>query len=89
LQALYMSTGASASAAYGAALNVINGLLLRQAYMLAIQDAFSFSLVLAIMAIVASFFVGGSKKNAPTTENLTEEEKEEIKLAREEAMLAG
>ena len=49
-----MTTGASASAAYGAALTLINDMLLQQAYMLAIQDAFLFSLVLALLAIVAS-----------------------------------
>jgi EmrB/QacA subfamily drug resistance transporter len=90
LQALYMSTGASASAAYGAALNVINGLLLRQAYMLAIQDSFFFSLVLALLAIVAAFFVGGRKQSASAQadEELTEQEKEEQARAREEAMIA-
>jgi DHA2 family multidrug resistance protein len=89
LQGLYMTTGATASAAYGAALNVINGLLLRQAYMLAIQDAFRFSLILALVALVASFFVSGRKKSAPAqvNEKLTEQEKEEEAIAREEAMM--
>lgn len=85
-----MTTGASASAAYGAALTLINDMLLQQAYMLAIQDAFLFSLVLALLAIVASLFVGGRKKSAPALvdENLTEQEKEEIAAALEEAMIA-
>ena len=56
-QALFELHGASASAAYAGAIQVISGLVRRQATMLAMQDSFRLSLVLALLAIVAAFFV--------------------------------
>ena len=70
LQALFISSGADLLAAKSAAIQVINGLLLRQSYLLAINDAFRFSLVVAILAIIAVLFVRSSRRNAtgrPTT----------------------
>lgn len=86
LQALYMSHGASASAAYGGALKTVSGLVQRQSYVLAMQDAFWLSLALAICAIVASLFVSGRRKSAPAVQPapLSAEESKAL----EEAMLA-
>lgn len=86
LQALFVSRGASTSAAYASAVRTIGGLVQRQAYVLAMQDAFWLSLALAVVAIIASFFVSsGRRKNQPLQpEPLTDEEAK----AREEAMLA-
>ncbi|GHO85646.1 DHA2 family efflux MFS transporter permease subunit [Dictyobacter formicarum] len=86
LQALFISHGASTLAAYGTALSTISGLVRRQAYILAIQDAFWLSLVLTLVAVVAAFFVSsGRRKNEPVQqEPLNDEEAK----AREEAMMA-
>ncbi|GAC1624321.1 MAG: DHA2 family efflux MFS transporter permease subunit [Ktedonobacteraceae bacterium] len=65
LQALFVSQGASVIAARTAALQTIARLVQRQAYMLSIQDAFTFSLVVAILAIVAVLFVRKSRSKAP------------------------
>lgn len=85
LQGLYMSKGYSANQAMGGALKVIYGLLTRKAYVLAIQDAFFVSLILAGVAIIATLFVSGSKKNKQQERELTEEEKQAI----QEAMMGG
>jgi EmrB/QacA subfamily drug resistance transporter len=92
LQALFVSRGASLFAAQSAALSEISGLLRRQAYMLAIQDAFLFSLALSIVAIVVSFFVRSRRSiipndAPPTTPTPTSAEDQEAARAREEAML--
>src|SRR5579885_3381688 len=57
LQALFMRTGASASAAYATALQLISGILEQRATILAMQDAFWLSLALNLVALVAAFFV--------------------------------
>jgi DHA2 family multidrug resistance protein len=91
LQALFMFHGGSASASYIAALQEVQGLVERQAYVLAIQDAFWLSFVLALVAIVATIFVGGRRKSAsaPDLSQLSDEEREEAERAREEAMIGG
>ncbi|EFH87840.1 MDR family MFS transporter [Ktedonobacter racemifer] len=90
LQGALMGKGLSATAAYAYALKTIGGLLQRQAYMLAIQDAFRLSFYLAIVAIIATFFVSGAKKKKSAQEeaSMSEEERAEAEKAREEASLA-
>ncbi|GHO72941.1 putative MFS-type transporter YhcA [Ktedonobacter sp. SOSP1-85] len=90
IQAGLMGNGASAMAAYAYALKTIGGLLQRQSYMLAIQDAFRVSLFLAIVAIIATLFVTGSKKKAVVVDeaSMTAEERAEAEKAREEASMA-
>jgi DHA2 family multidrug resistance protein len=68
LQALFVSQGNSLSNAQTAALQVINGLLKQQAYVLAIQNAFSATIVVCILAIIAVFFVRGRRQPARVTE---------------------
>lgn len=91
LQALFASRGASLSTAYATAIQVVSGLVQRQATILAMQDAFRLSVVLTIGAIIASFFVRSRRAPAPTPQAerpLTAQEQEEANSAREEAMLA-
>ncbi len=57
LQALFMLRGASASAAYTAAIQLLIRQLLQLATVLAMQDTFRLSLLLTVVAIVAAFFV--------------------------------
>lgn len=85
LQALFISHGFPVSYAQAYAVKTIGGLLERQSYMLAMQDAFWLTLVLAILAIVASFFVGSRRSKASTVVTLSEEEI----AARREALIAG
>lgn len=62
LQAYFVAHGAGVDLARSSSLQVIAGLLQRQAYMLAIQNAFTFSLVVAFLAIIAVLFVRSSRK---------------------------
>lgn len=89
LQALFISQGASLGAAQSAALQLISGELQLQGYLLAIQDAFWFTLALAIAAIIASLFVGSGKKAAQQGQPRTQEEEEEERRILEEAMIGG
>jgi EmrB/QacA subfamily drug resistance transporter len=83
LQALFMQRGASASAALSASIQVIGGLVQRQASILAFQDAFHISVALTVVAIIAACFIR-YRRPQPT---ITTEREEEVK-AKEEAMLA-
>ncbi len=67
IQAYYISHGASASAAYQAAIQLIARLVQREAYILAIQDAFRFSIVIVVLAIIATLFVSNQRKPAQIT----------------------
>ncbi len=90
VQALLISHGASASNAYSAALSVIYGMLQQQASLLAMQDGFWITAILAIVALVASIFVRSRKQEAVEPEQhatMTEEEREEAARAREEALM--
>lgn len=89
LQALFMQHGASPSAAYAAAIQVLIGLVQRQATVLAMQDAFRVSLLLTGIAIVAAFFVR-SRRMQPTTvkgKPLAKGKQEEKAAAPEVAMI--
>jgi len=82
LQALFMLRGASASAAFAAAIQVIGGLVQRQASILAFQDAFHISVALTAVAIIAACFIR-YRRPQPT---ITTEREEAVK-AKEEAAL--
>jgi len=64
LQAAFVSRGADINAAKGAALQVIAGLVHRQAFVLSLQDAFNFSLVVGVLAIIVVLFVRKSRQPA-------------------------
>ena len=66
LQAYFVSLGAAPLAAQSAALQVISGLVQRQAYVLAIEDAFTFTVVIIALAIIAVFFVPSRRQSAQT-----------------------
>lgn len=89
MQALFVHQGQSLTQAWGTVVQMFNGKLELQAYMLSIQDTFLLSMVMALLAIVITFFVTGRKssKNAEIDQEegpLSDEEA----AAREEAMLA-
>lgn len=86
IQALYISNGADILAAKATAYQIISGLLQQQSYMLSIQDAFRFSLVVAILAIIAVLFVRSSRRSAtgaPATAQGQETPSEEALSPRE------
>jgi EmrB/QacA subfamily drug resistance transporter len=64
LQALFVARGASPDAALSAALQVISGQLQREAYVLAIQNAFTITVFVIALAIIAVFFVKGQRRPA-------------------------
>lgn len=64
LQALFVSEGGDLLSARTAALQTISGLVQRQSYILAIQDAFTFSLGVTFLAIIAVLFVSKSRSKA-------------------------
>ena len=90
LQALFMQQGAAASTAYATAIQIISGLVRRQATILAMQDSFRLSVVLTGVAIIAACFVRYRRVVAvtPTERSLSEQEQQEREAAEEEAMLA-
>ncbi len=90
LQALFMQQGAAASTAYATAIQIISGLVRRQATILAMQDAFRLSVVLTGVAIIAACFVRYRRvvPVTPTERPLSEQEQQEREAAEEEAMLA-
>ncbi|GHO42577.1 DHA2 family efflux MFS transporter permease subunit [Ktedonospora formicarum] len=86
-----VAQGYSASAGYGYAQKIVSGLLQQQSYMLAIQDAFRVSLILAIIAVIATCFVSGTKKpqkKSAEEEPISSQEADEAEIAREEAAMA-
>ena len=66
LQALFVSGGGDLLSARTAALQTISGLVQEQSFILAIQDAFTFSLVVTFLAIIAVLFVSKSRRG-PTS----------------------
>ncbi|HLQ30357.1 MAG TPA: DHA2 family efflux MFS transporter permease subunit [Ktedonobacteraceae bacterium] len=69
LEALFVARGADLTAARITAFQVISGLVQRQSFTLAIQDAFSFTLVVIGLAIIAVLFVRGKRKPARIPES--------------------
>ncbi len=64
LQALFVSEGGNLISAQTAAIQTISGLVQEQSYVLAIQDAFTFSLGVTFLAIIAVLFVSKSRRRA-------------------------
>jgi EmrB/QacA subfamily drug resistance transporter len=90
LQALFMLRGASASAAYAAAIRLLIRQVQQLATVLAMQDAFRLSLLLTLVAIVTAFFVR-SRRPQPTVvaeKPLTKGELEKEAAARDEGELS-
>ncbi|MHB8596955.1 MAG: DHA2 family efflux MFS transporter permease subunit [Ktedonobacteraceae bacterium] len=68
LQAYFVANGAGTAQAQSTVLQVIDGLLQQQAYVMAIQNAFTFSLIVAFLAIIAVLFVRRSRKKKTTSQ---------------------
>ena len=77
LQALFVSAGGDLISAQAAALQTISGLVQEQSYVLAIQDAFTFSLVVTFLAIIAVLFVSKSRRPTSTPDTQIPGESEE------------
>jgi EmrB/QacA subfamily drug resistance transporter len=84
LQAAFVARGADISQARTTAIQVIAGLLQRQAFVLALQDAFDFSLVVVVLAIIAVLFVRQTRRQArvPQVAPSQDERAEEIDASR-------
>ena len=92
IEAFYVSQGAALGLARTAALQIIDGLVQAQAFDLAIQDTFRLTVVVVVLAVIATFFVGSRRKAARQEPALTPTEpgaSEHADAARAEAMLAG
>jgi EmrB/QacA subfamily drug resistance transporter len=88
LQAYFVAHGADPLLAKTTGLQVIDGLLQQQAYVMAIQNAFTFSLVVAFLAIIAVLFVRSSRKKASTPQT-TSPNGSEVAKETEEAEDSG
>jgi len=88
LQGLFVQQGASLSAAYGAAIQEIEGMLRVQATDLAMQDAFLISFGLTICAIIATIFVRSRKIAIVGNSTPSETERHEAAAARDEASVS-
>jgi EmrB/QacA subfamily drug resistance transporter len=62
LQAIFVAHGATLITAQSDALQTIAGLLFQQSYVLAIQNAFSVTVVVCVLAIIAVLFVRGRRR---------------------------
>ncbi|HYK85437.1 MAG TPA: DHA2 family efflux MFS transporter permease subunit [Ktedonobacteraceae bacterium] len=93
LEALFVAHGTSIASAQSAALQIINGLLLQQAFVLSLQNAFQLTLAIIVLAIVATFFVRDRRKptriEEPSLSPVNTSETRESEAALAEAMLAG
>ena len=88
LQALFISHGASAIAAYQAAIQIVAQEVQAQAFVLAIQDAFWVTFALCLVAIVSVFFVRSRRATNEDLPTVSPETTDEEASAREEALLA-
>jgi DHA2 family multidrug resistance protein len=88
LQGLFISHGASPVTAYRTTIQVMAGELQRQAYVLAIQDAFLVTFGLCILAVISVLFVRSRKATAQELPAVSPETTSEEATTREEALLA-
>ena len=92
LQALFVARGASLHDAQLAALQIIGRLVQRQSYVLAIQDAFSLTVVIIVLAIISIFFIRGSTRGPAKPERIPDSARattEHTDATRLEATVAG
>jgi hypothetical protein len=93
LQAFFVAHGTDLANAKATSLQVISGLLIRQSFVLSLQDAFMLTLVVSGLAIIATLFVRGSRKpaqiNEPSLSPVNPSENTETEGARAEALFAG
>ena len=91
LQAYFVAHGASVMDAHAAALQEVARFVRGEAYILAIQDAFRFTLITVVLALIAVFFVRhtGSKRQARSAPASTAETHDGNEMAAAEALVAG
>jgi EmrB/QacA subfamily drug resistance transporter len=67
IQAFFVSQGADLFSAHQAALQLVARFVQREAFVLAVQDAFRVTILIIIVALIATFFVRGTRrqKNVP------------------------
>jgi EmrB/QacA subfamily drug resistance transporter len=68
MQALFVARGADTASAYSAAVLFIARFIQREAFVLALQDALRVTIFVTGLAIIAVFFVRGSRRTQPITE---------------------
>jgi EmrB/QacA subfamily drug resistance transporter len=68
IQALFVARGADSAAAYNAAVLFIARFLQREAFVLALRDALWLTIVVTGLAIIAVFFVRGTRRAQPLPE---------------------
>ncbi|HEU5227689.1 MAG TPA: DHA2 family efflux MFS transporter permease subunit [Ktedonobacteraceae bacterium] len=64
LQALFVAQGASLDAARTTALQLVAGLIQQQGFILSLQDAFTFTALVTVLAVIAVLFVRNNVKPA-------------------------
>jgi hypothetical protein len=62
IQAFFVSQGSDLFSAHQAALQLIARFVQREAFVLAIQDAFRLTIVIIAVALIATFFVRGTRR---------------------------
>lgn len=91
LQAYFVAHGADLIAAHATALQEVALFLKGQAFILAMQDAFRFTIITIIVALIAVFFVRNSARqhpSRPASSNSGEQEQAD-EMAAAEAMMVG
>ena len=92
LQAYFVARGADLMTAKTTALQVIAGLVQQQGFDLAIQDAFTLTLVFVFLSVIATLFLAGKRKMLQDSERIADEElpaSESDAAVEREAALAG
>jgi DHA2 family multidrug resistance protein len=92
LQAYFVAQGGSTGAAYAAALQEAARFIQGEAFILAMQDAFRFTIATIILALIAVFFVRNRTVSAVQTqarESGASPQEGEAAAARAEALMAG
>ncbi|HET9922411.1 MAG TPA: DHA2 family efflux MFS transporter permease subunit [Ktedonobacteraceae bacterium] len=74
LQAALMARGADLASAKTAALQLLAQLVQRQSFDLAIQDAFTLTLVFVFFSVIATLFIGGKRQMLQTAAQEAQEE---------------
>lgn len=93
LQAYFVAHGAGTVAAHAASIQEVARFLQGEAFILSMQDAFRFTIITIVIALIAVFFVsnrttkGAQAPNKPALESSSEDD--EMAAAEAEALMAG
>jgi EmrB/QacA subfamily drug resistance transporter len=91
LQAYFVAQGASTTSAYAASVQEVARFVQGEAFILSMQDAFSFTIITIVMALIAVCFVSNrtTKAGQARTAQDGSPETDEQAAAKAEAMMAG